>query len=109
MRSKYWSSSAVFLVWDDFGGYYDHVPPPHVDIYGMGPRVPALVISPFARRGYIDHRTYDFSSVLRTIERLFELPALTWRDQSAQDMFDAFNFDRDPRPPLILQPRTDCP
>ena len=49
MQSPYWSSTAVVLTWDDFGGFYDHVPPPHVDLYGLGPRVPAIVISPYAR------------------------------------------------------------
>ena len=51
MQSKYWKSTAIVLTWDDFGGFYDHVPPPHVDLYGDGPRVPAIVISPYARPG----------------------------------------------------------
>jgi phospholipase C len=107
-RSEYWDSTAVVLTWDDFGGFYDHVPPPHVDIYGLGPRVPAIVISPYARRGVVDHDLMEFSSVLRFIERLFRLPALTEHDRRADDMMDAFDFTRKPRPPLILEPR-DCP
>jgi hypothetical protein len=69
MTSRFWPRTAVVLTWDDFGGFYDHVPPPHVDIYGMGPRVPALIISPWARRGYIFHETAEFSSVLKLTPR----------------------------------------
>jgi phospholipase C len=108
MRSDDWPTTAVVLTWDDFGGFYDHVPPPHVDLYGMGPRVPAIVISPWARSGYVDHRVYDFSSVLKTAERLFGLPALHERDRRASDMFGAFDFDQEPLDPLLLDER-DCP
>jgi phospholipase C len=108
MRSDDWPTTAVVLTWDDFGGFYDHVPPPHVDLYGMGPRVPAIVISPWARSGYVDHRVYDFSSVLKTAERLFGLPALHERDRRASDMFGAFDFDQEPLEPLLLDER-DCP
>jgi phospholipase C len=107
-RSPYWDSTAVVLTWDDFGGFYDHVVPPHVDIYGLGPRVPTIVISPFAKRGVIDHDLMEFSSVLRFIEQVFELPALSERDRTSDDMLSAFDFSQDPRPPLILEPRT-CP
>jgi phospholipase C len=107
-RSPHWDSTAVILTWDDFGGFYDHVAPPHVDLYGLGPRVPALIISPWAKPGYIDSRTYEFSSVLRFIERVFRLPALTERDRRANDMLGAFDFEQDPVPPLILEPR-ECP
>jgi phospholipase C len=103
-----WRRTAVFLVWDDFGGFYDHVPPPHVDIYGMGPRVPAIVLSPWARPGYIEHRVYDFSSVLRFIERLHDLPALSQRDRRADPMIDMFDFDQPAVDPLIL-PERECP
>src|SRR5919204_3469661 len=107
-RSTYWDSTAVVLTWDDFGGFYDHVVPPHVDIYRLGPRVPAIVISPFAKRGGIDHDLMEFSSVLRFIEQIFELPALTERDRKADDMLSAFDFTQAPRPPLLLEPRS-CP
>src|SRR5438046_1068683 len=70
-QSPYWRHTAIFLTWDEFGGFYDHVAPPHVDIYGDGPRVPLLVISPYAKRGFIFHETSDFTSVLRFIERLY--------------------------------------
>jgi phospholipase C len=107
MGSKYWSNTAVFLTWDDFGGFYDHVPPPHYDIMGLGPRVPLLVISPWAKKGYIDGTTYDFASVLKTIERLFGLSSLDERDRRAEDMLAAFDFDQEPLDPLILEER-DC-
>jgi phospholipase C len=108
MRSSAWSSTAVVLTWDDFGGFYDHVPPPHVDLYGLGPRVPAIVISPWARPGYIDHATYDFSSVLKTIEAIFNLPSLAHRDAQAVPMFKAFDFRQRPLKPLFLHKR-HCP
>jgi phospholipase C len=96
-----------FLTWDDFGGFYDHVPPPHVDIYGMGPRVPLIVISPYARRGFVFSETSEFSSVLRFIEKLHGLPALTARDRTANDLLGAFDFTQEPREPLLLRVR-DC-
>ncbi len=108
MKSPQWKNTAVFLTWDDYGGFYDHVAPPHVDLYGMGPRVPMLLISPWARGGYIDHQTYDFSSVLRTIEEIFGLAPLAQRDRRATDMLGAFDFDQNPLDPLILE-QTQCP
>jgi len=108
MRSPAWDTTAVILVWDDFGGFYDHVAPPHDDLYGLGPRVPALIISPWARRAFVDHTTYEFSSVLRLIERLWRLKPLGNRDAAAADLLGAFNFDHDPRPPLVL-PQRACP
>jgi phospholipase C len=102
------ASSATFLVWDDFGGFYDHVAPPALDQYGLGPRVPLLIISPYAKPGYISHTTYEFSSVLKFIEERFNLPALSTRDANAHDMVDAFDFKQTPIPALTLQQR-DCP
>ena len=109
MRSPYWKSTAIILTWDDFGGFYDHVPPPHYDEMGLGPRVPLLVISPYAKQGFIDHTTYEFSSVLKFIETLFDLPSLTERDRRAADMFNAFDFDQDVDPDertLLLEKRS---
>jgi phospholipase C len=108
MSSRYWSSTAVVLTWDDFGGFFDHVPPPHVDLYGMGPRVPALIISPWAKRGFIEDRTMEFSSVFRLIETVFDLPPMTTRDANADDMLSGFDFQQQPQAPLILHPRI-CP
>ncbi len=107
MRSPEWKHTAVVLTWDDFGGFYDHVPPPHVDLYGFGPRVPMLLISPWARGGTIAHDTLEFSSVLRMIETIWGLPSLTERDRRASDMLDLFDFEGDPVPDLIRRPR-DC-
>ncbi len=107
MRSPDWKHTAVVLTWDDFGGFYDHVPPPHVDPYGMGPRVPMLLISPWARSGYVTRGTLEFASALRMIETIWGLPPLTQRDANASDMLDLFDFTGKPTPKLILQPR-DC-
>jgi phospholipase C len=107
MQSPDWNSTAIVITWDDFGGFYDHVPPPHVDMYGLGPRVPALIISPYAKRGYVDHTPYEFASVLRFIETVFDVPPLTSRDANASDMLDAFDFSQKPIAPLIL-PQEDC-
>jgi phospholipase C len=107
MQSPEWAHTAIFLTWDDYGGFYDHVPPPHVDVYGYGPRVPLLVISPYARPAYIFHETSDFSSVLRFIEELHGLPSMGRRDATANDLLDAFDFRQHPIPPLVLTPR-DC-
>jgi phospholipase C len=102
MQSPEWEHTAVFLTWDDFGGFYDHVPPPHLDIYGDGPRVPLLVISPYAKRGAIFHETSDFSSVLRFIERVWRLPALTRRDRTTNDLMGAFDFRQRALPAISL-------
>lgn len=110
MQSEYWKDTVIFLTWDDFGGFYDHVRPPHVDIMGLGPRVPLLIISPWAKEGYIDHTVYEFSSVVRFIEENLGLEPLTRRDQRASDMMSAFDFDRELEPEssrLVLEPR-DC-
>jgi phospholipase C len=87
-----WNQSAVFLTWDDFGGFYDHVPPTQVDIYGLGFRVPLLVVSPWAKGSTIDHTRAEFSSVLKFIETDFDLPPLTARDSNAADMTQDFDF-----------------
>jgi phospholipase C len=103
-----WASTAVFLVWDDFGGDYDHVAPPQPDTFGFGPRVPFLIVSPYARKGHISATQYEFASVLKFIEERFGLPALGARDANANDMTDSFNFKQKPLAPLILNPR-QCP
>jgi phospholipase C len=108
MQGPDWSSTAIFLMWDDFGGFYDHIPPPGEDQFGLGPRVPFIIISPYARPGYISATQYEASSVLKFIEERFGLPPLTARDANANDTTDSFNFDQTPNPPVILTPRT-CP
>ncbi len=102
MESPNWKDSVVFITWDDYGGFYDHVPPPTVDAFGYGPRVPTLVISPYAKPGLISHRTYDFTSMLKFIEERWRLPHLTARDHHAEDMLDAFDFNQPPNPSLTI-------
>jgi phospholipase C len=101
MRSPAWSSSAIVLTWSDWGGYYDHVAPPQVDGDGYGFRVPTLVISPYARQGYVLHSTADFSSILKLIESLHGLAPLTTRDEKANDLLGAFDFGQSPRDPAL--------
>jgi phospholipase C len=115
MRSGAWATTAIVIVWDDFGGFYDHVPPPHYDIMGLGPRTPALIISPWTMRGdnpdggSIDSTIYEFSSVLRFIEDLHGLKPMTERDRNADPLSGAFDFQPEPRlEPLILEQR-ECP
>ena len=100
MRSNSWDSSAFILTWDEWGGWFDHVSPPQVDKDGYGFRVPALIVSPYARRGYIDSTVYDHTSILKFIEWLFELPPLTKRDAQANNLLGAFDFTQPPRPPV---------
>ena len=87
MSSPYWNSTAIFLTWDDWGGFYDHVPPPQVDGYGYGFRVPCLIISPYAKQGFIDNTQSDFTSILKFIETIFQLPSLATRDANASNQF----------------------
>jgi phospholipase C len=108
MQGPQWNSTAIVLVWDDYGGFYDHVDPPILDIFGLGARVPMIIISPYAKPGYISHTTYEFSSLLKTVEEDFGLPFLTDRDSDANDLTDSFNFSQPPLPPLILSQR-QCP
>jgi phospholipase C len=108
MEGPDWASTAVFITWDDFGGFYDHVPPPSVDRFGLGPRVPLLIISPYARKGKVSHTQYEFSSFLSLVEKRFFLAPLTERDSKANDMLDSFDFTQHPLPPLVLNPRS-CP
>jgi len=110
MNGDGWCTSAVFITWDDYGGFYDHVPPStsgNADVYGPGFRVPLLVVSPYARTGFVDSVQYDFSSLLKFAEVTFSLPALTARDLNANDLMHAFNFNH-VTSPLILTQRT-CP
>lgn len=108
MQGPDWQSTAVFLIWDDFGGFYDHVPPPQIDQFGLGMRVPLVIISPYAIAGRISHTQYEFASFLKLVEERFNLAPLTLRDSNANDMLDSFDFTQPPLPPLILSPRS-CP
>lgn len=116
MQSKYWPSTVIVVVWDDFGGFYDPVAAPHLDIMGLGPRTPALIISPYSRQGgnpdggSVDHTQYEFSSVLKFIEDLHGLPSLTDRDANANPLSGALDFADPPRlDPMVLPLNQDCP
>jgi phospholipase C len=102
MVSPYSNSTAILLTWDDYGGFYDHVPPPQIDKYGLGFRMPALIISPYAKHGYVDHTRYQFESVLKFIEWRFNIPALTNRDLHANNLLNAFNFNKNADSPYIV-------
>jgi phospholipase C len=108
MQGPDWATTAVFITWDDFGGFYDPVAPANADFYGYGSRVPMLIISPYSNGGKVIHTVYEFSSVLKFIETRFNLSSLTLRDADASDMTDSFNFTQTPLPALILTDRT-CP
>ena len=114
MSGPQWQNTALFLLWDEWGGFYDHVEPPVVERwkdgspYRYGHRTPCLVISPYARAGYVSHTLYSHVSLLRFAETIFDLDPLTERDANAHTMLDCFDFDQNPLPPITLLPR-DCP
>jgi phospholipase C len=124
MQSPEWKSTAIFLTWDDWGGFYDHVNPPTVDANGYGLRVPALVISPYAKAGYIDHQTLSFDAYARFIEDDFlggqrldpttdgrpdPRPDVRENESALGNLAKDFNFNQKPLKPLMLPvtPKTD--
>jgi phospholipase C len=117
MKSPDWSSTAIFLSWDDWGGFYDHVTPPTVDVNGYGLRVPGIVLSPYAKRGYIDHQTLSFDAYDKFIEDDFlngqridpatdgrpdPRPTVRENVKILGDLTNDFNFNQSPRPPVVL-------
>ena len=102
MDSESWGKSAFFLTYDDWGGWYDHVPPPQVDEYGYGFRVPTILVSPYARRGYVESGEYDFTSLLKFIQENWSLEPLSERTDNARSILPAFDFTSPPRPPEII-------
>jgi phospholipase C len=109
MRSSVWDSSAFLLTYDDWGGWYDHVTPPQIDDFGYGLRVPTLLISPYARRGYIDHTELDYTSILKFIEENWGLQPLATRDANANNFLSAFDFNQKPRLPEFLSMTRESP
>jgi phospholipase C len=99
-NSPYWANTAIFITWDDWGGFYDHVAPQIINSYEYGFRVPLIVVSPYAKRGYISHVTHDFGSILHFVENTYGLGSLGFADALADDFSDCFDFDR---PPAVFQ------
>lgn len=102
MRSSAWDSSAFMVTYDDWGGWYDHVLPPQVDEHGYGMRVPAFMVSPYARRGHIDSTILDFTSILKFIEDNWNIEPLAERDANVNSFITAFDFAQPPREPAFL-------
>jgi len=91
-ESAYWNDTAIFVTWDDWGGWYDHVAPPIHSSYESGFRVPLIVVSPYAKKGYVSHVTHSFGSILKFIEEAFDLPSLGYEDARSDDLADCFDF-----------------
>jgi len=96
-NDQLWKSTAIFISWDDWGGWYDHVNPPQLDEMGLGFRVPVLVVSPYARHGYVSHKTHEASGFLTFIEHNFGLPNLGTRDALAAGFTDCFDYTQPPQ------------
>lgn len=94
--SSYWSNTAIFITWDDWGGWYDHVAPPVYNSNEFGFRVPLIIVSPYAKSGYVSHVTHDFGSILKFIETTFNLPSLGYADSGADDFSDSFDYNQTP-------------
>jgi phospholipase C len=99
--SRYWQNTAIFVTWDDWGGWYDHVAPPLYNSYELGFRVPLIVISPYVKPHYVSHRRHEFGSILRFIEETFETGSLRTTDVRSDDLSDCFDFLQ---PPLRFSP-----
>ncbi len=97
-ESSYWANTTIIVTWDDWGGFYDHVRPTVLNAYNDGFRVPALIISAYAKHGYVSHQQRDFGSILRFIETNFGLPSLGESDAYNDDLSDCFDFLQSPRP-----------
>jgi phospholipase C len=96
--SKYWSSCAIVITWDDWGGWYDHVAPPIYNSYELGMRVPLVVVSPYAKSAYVSHTQYEFGSILKFVEETFGTGSLNTTDARANSIGDMFNFSQRQRP-----------
>jgi phospholipase C len=106
--SRYRDDTAILVTWGDWGGWYDHVVPPQLDIMGLGFRVPLLVISPYAKHGYVSHVRHEFGSILHFIEDLDHLPSLGTTDERADNLADCFDFGAAPQAMAHVQTRVDA-
>lgn len=102
-ESKYWDSTAIFIFWDDYGGWYDRQAPAYKDYDGLGLRLPMLIISPYAKQGYVTHVHYEHGSILRFTEDVFGLGRLAASDKRANSPTDAFDFSQQPRAFVPIQ------
>jgi phospholipase C len=96
-KSADWNSTAIVIVWDDWGGFYDHVPPPQLDYAGLGFRVPCILVGPYALHGVVSHTQYEFGSILKFIEQNWGLSSLNATDARATSIVNAFDFTQKPR------------
>ncbi|HTU80620.1 MAG TPA: alkaline phosphatase family protein [Candidatus Acidoferrales bacterium] len=105
-ESQYWNDTAVIIVWDDWGGWYDHVKPPQLDYQGLGFRVPMLMVAPYALDGVVVHTQYEFGSIIRFVEDNWSLGRLGTTDVRARNILDAFDFQQSPRPFVPIPTRS---
>ena len=97
METEDWEQTALFITWDEWGGFFDHVPPPEVDDIGFGFRVPTIVVSPYAKKGYVDDVEGEFRSPLKFVADNWGLPYLTERIERTHNFEHVFDFERNPR------------
>jgi len=102
-QSKYWKDTVIFVTWDDWGGWYDHVPPPQLDRMGLSFRVPLLAIAPYAKHGYVSHLQHEPGSILKFAELMFGLGSLGTTDVRADNLADMFDCSQSP-PPFVRIP-----
>ncbi|MGB8909423.1 MAG: alkaline phosphatase family protein, partial [Candidatus Cybelea sp.] len=107
-ESQFWSSTAIFIFWDDYGGFYDSEAPKYLDYDGLGGRIPLLVISPYAKKGFVSHVNYEHGSLLKFVEDRFGLPRLAASDtRAASPEQDCFDFSKAPRKFVPIKSKYD--
>ncbi|MGB6600547.1 MAG: alkaline phosphatase family protein [Candidatus Cybelea sp.] len=106
-ESPFWDSTAIFIFWDDYGGFYDPEPPKYVDYDGLGIRIPLLIISPYAKKGFVSHTHYEHGSILEFVEDRFGLPRLAATDRRAASLNNCFDFSKPPRKFVPIKSKYD--